>query len=574
MLLVKLCTLNLSLTLTKIFLFSKYEKSTWTHDGVKNSRLPLGRLPIIDKDPRVSPKDVITQESIFSKLATKTTNKRICFEKLLSEFFQEFIKYPYLNEREKYNHKNKLTEIIALYKAVLHDQENIKGIIAECAKVVRHGGGVDSKANRTAEYKYNLMKQLPQFCENFIKNYFAKDNTSRKNLDNFIWNYTTNLSGENGKIQEYLWETERSKFNKDYTKLQNLSLETIWMKKMCHLFNLETCHILNEKDYIFKSHVCYVMWNIYLDQLIILKANTCIMPTKILTTTIINLDNVESMEAIERARTYFNETIILSERAPTEFNARLDLEESWSTRSNYLSAVEFAETRQYNRSQLKCGLLNNDSKEGLLSRSPNPTYRELSETMSSASKFKELPVYSFIFDNNRRISCDLIDIHTAEQLNVELTSFRKFYFFARNYYPYRLPVKNLRISQIDLELIHSSLSELERLIALGVLHNPDNEGTDVLRFVNHTLWTEPVKKFNFGASLVNTLAKSVVKLQPYYPILKNLENIPSNEKAARYLIFFSKEAEKIANSRTITAMNSWCEDNSTTLSLILEICSV
>ena len=221
---------------------------------------------------------------------------------------------------------------------------------------------------------------------------------------------------------------------------------------------------------------------------------------------------------------------------------------------------------QYTPSQLKYGLIKNLSKEGLLGRSLNPTYRELSEAMSSADYFNILPVRGFIFENNCKLPRGFIDlptarklkldIPTAKQLNIEFASFSKFYFFARNYYPYRLPMFDLQITQVDLKLIHSSLSELERLIALGVLHNPDKVGTDALNLVYDTISTESITKFNFGASLVNTLAKSVVDLQPYYPTLKNLETIPSNERAARYLIFFSKEAEKIANTRTISAMNS------------------
>ena len=280
------------------------------------------------------------------------------------------------------------------------------------------------------------------------------------------------------------------------------------------------------------------------------------MPTKSLTARPLNFDNPETMEAIEKARTYFNRTLILSERTPSEFNETSDHGESFSNKLRYLSCTEFSDTKQYTAAQLKYGLIRNSSKEGLLKRGPNPTYQELAEAMSSASKSTELPVYSFIFDNNRKVSRALIDSRTAAELYVELTSFKKFYFFVRNYYPYRLPVHNLRISQVDLELIHSSLNEIDKLIALGVLHNPHNEGTNVLSFINATLSTESVKKSNVGHSLINTLAQSVVELQPHYSILKNLENIPSNERAARYLIFFSKEAEKAASTRTIAAMNS------------------
>ena len=61
-----------------------------------------------------------------------------------------------------------------------------------------------------------------------------------------------------------------------------------------------------------------------LEQLTALKANTCIRPTKILTKTLINLDNPETMEAIEKTRTHFNKTLRLSEQAPTEFNGNPD----------------------------------------------------------------------------------------------------------------------------------------------------------------------------------------------------------------------------------------------------------
>ena len=103
-----------------------------------------------------------------------------------------------------------------------------------------------------------------------------------------------------------------------------------------------------------------------------------------------------------------------------------------------------------------------------------------------------------MFENTCRLSRAFIDLPTAREFNVEFASFKKFYFFAKNYYPYTLLIIDLLISQVGLKLIHYSLSESERLIALGVLHNLDKEGTDALNLVYDNLSTESRTKFNFG----------------------------------------------------------------------------
>ena len=113
-------------------------------------------------------------------------SKRICFEKVLSEFFSDFVRYPYLNERQKHNHKTKLTQVITLYKALLDDEKYVINLISESARDVSHSGGQDTKATRTAEYKYNLMKQLPQFYRNYINNYFSKDSGFRDEFEKFV----------------------------------------------------------------------------------------------------------------------------------------------------------------------------------------------------------------------------------------------------------------------------------------------------------------------------------------------------------------------------------------------------